>query len=130
MKKRIVFCLIFSLCLLFIFSSSCFASSIKGYFMSGSSSHGLEINQVTSNIYSLLRTVGFIVGACVITWMAIAYMTATGNKKALLKERMIYFIIGVIILVGCIGILTLFEKTAKKVVNTLGLETISTTIVV
>lgn len=116
MKKIIERLLLFILCYLLVFNSTAFADSIRIYF-SGNGKKKVDIQTITSGIYSLLYTVGAILAVCILVTIAISYMTATPNKKALLKERLIYYFAGVIFLVGGLAFLRIYEKAAKDVGN-------------
>lgn len=116
MKKVIDRLLLFILCYLLIFNSTAFASSIKDYF-SGSGKNNLDMETVTSGVYGLLYTIGVILAVCILVTIAISYMTATPNKRAMLKERLIYYFAGVIFLVGGLAFLRIYEKVAKDVGN-------------
>lgn len=114
MKKVIDRLLLFILCYLLIFNSTAFASSIKDYF-SGSGKNNLDMETVTSGVYGLLYTIGVILAVCILVTIAISYMTATPNKRAMLKERLIYYFAGVIFLVGGLAFLRIYEKAANDV---------------
>lgn len=114
MKKVIDRLLLFILCYLLIFNSTAFASSIKDYF-SGSGKNNLDMETVTSGVYGLLYTIGVILAVCILVTIAISYMVATPNKRAILKERLIYYFAGVIFLVGGLAFLRIYEKAANDV---------------
>lgn len=119
MKKKIIYSFLFVLCLLFIFNSTAFASSIYDYF-SGSGKSNVDMETVTSNVYTILYTFGIILAVCILVTIAISYMVATPNKKAQLKERLIYYFAGVIFLVGGLAFLRTYEKVAKEIGNQVG----------
>lgn len=114
MKKKIIYSFLFVLCLLFIFSSTSLANGIKTYFSSGGKSN-VDMETVTSNVYTILYTFGIILAVCILVTIAISYMVATPNKKAQLKERLIYYFAGVIFLVGGLAFLRTYEKVAEKI---------------
>lgn len=114
MKKKIIYSFLFVLCLLFIFSSTSLANGIKTYFSSGGKSN-VDMETVTSNVYTILYTFGIILAVCILVTIAISYMVATPNKKAQLKERLIYYFAGVIFLVGGLAFLRTYEKVANDV---------------
>ena len=115
MKKLIVFNLIFILCLLFLFPCDSIASGalIKDYFQNSDST--LQFEKASSEIYTILRTFGLILAVCIMVTIAISYMVATPNKRAILKERLVYYIAGVIFLVAGISFLGWYEQFAKEV---------------
>ena len=114
MKKVIERLLLFMLCYLLIFNSTAFASDIKEYF-SNSGKSTIDMEAVTSGAYSLLYTIGAMLAVCILVTIAISYMVATPNKRALLKERLIYYFAGVIFLVGGLAFLRIYEKAANDV---------------
>lgn len=116
MKKRFVLIILFLLCLLFIFNSDSFASgeNIKNYF-SKASYEPLNIKTLSGNLYSVIKLVGMIIAVCMVTYMAIAYMLATPQKRAQLKERLVFLTIGVMFLVAGVAFLDWYEGFAKDV---------------
>lgn len=117
MKKRIIFNLFFIICLFFIFSSSSLAAGleIKQYFKDANST--LEFEKLSSNIYSLLRTIGLILAVCIMMTMAISYMIATPSKRAELKGRLVYYIAGVVFLIAGVGLLGWYAEVAEYTAN-------------
>lgn len=105
MKKVVKCLLLFTLCSLLLFSSTAFANS-------------LNIEKVTSNVYGLLFKIGVILAVCLTVTLAISYMVATPNKKAMLKERLIYYFAGVIFLVGGLAFLNIYEGVSDDIGNT------------
>ncbi len=105
MKKRVYFNFLFVLCLLFLFNSTSFADSPN-------------IEKVTSTIYGLLFKFGVILAVCLTATLAISYMVATPNKKAMLKERLIYYFAGVTFLVGGLAFLNMYEGVSDNVGDT------------
>lgn len=124
MKKLFVINLIFTLCLLFIFNTPSFASNnvhdaslaIKNYFTADvSSQKSLDIEGMTGGIYSLLKTIGMILALCIITTISISYMVGNPKKRAELKERLIYYVIGVVLLTSGVIFLDLYANLAEDV---------------
>lgn len=105
MKKVVKCLLLFTLCSLLLFSSTAFADS-------------LNIEKVTSNVYGLLFKIGVILAVCLTATLAISYMVATPNKKAMLKERLIYYFAGVIFLVGGLAFLNIYEGVSDDIGDT------------
>lgn len=105
MKKKVYFNFLFVLCLLFLFNSTSFADSPN-------------IEKLTSNVYNLLFRFGVILAVCLTATLAISFMVATPNKKAMLKERLIYYFAGVIFLVGGLAFLNMYEGVSDNVGNT------------
>ncbi len=115
MKKVVKCLLLFTLCFLLLFNSTAFANSAIYEYFSGGGKDNLDIETVTSGVYSFLYTCGVILAVCILVTIAISYMVATPNKRAILKERLIYYFIGVIFLVGGLAFLRIYEKAAKDV---------------
>lgn len=115
MKKVVKCLLLFTLCSLLLFSSTSFASSTIYEYFSGSGKDNLDMETVTSGVYGFLYTCGVILAVCILVTIAISYIVATPNKRAILKERLIYYFIGVIFLVGGLAFLRIYEKAAKDV---------------
>ena len=122
MKRLIIYSLIFILCLLFIFNSNSFATSIKNYFLASNSVSNDNITKLdvlSSNIYVLLKAVGIVIASCLSVFFAISYMIATPAKKSELKGRVIYYIAGIILLFGLGAFFTLFEYLASNLKDAL-----------
>lgn len=115
MKKVVKCLLLFNLCFLLLFNSTSFASSTIYSYFSGNGKDNLDMETVTSGVYGFLYTCGVILAVCILVTIAISYMVATPNKRAILKERLIYYFIGVIFLVGGLAFLRIYEKAAKDV---------------
>lgn len=105
MKKVVKCLLLFTLCFLLLFNSTSFADSPN-------------IEKVTSTVYGLLFKFGVILAVCLTATLAISYMVATPNKKAMLKERLIYYFAGVIFLVGGLAFLNIYEDVSDDVGDT------------
>lgn len=105
MKKVVKCLLLFTLCFLLLFSSTSFADSPN-------------IEKVTSTVYGLLFKFGVILAVCLTATLAISYMVATPNKKAMLKERLIYYFAGVAFLVGGLAFLNIYESVSDDVGDT------------
>lgn len=68
-------------------------------------------NQMTAKLVKWLRNVGLIVGTAVLTIIGVKYMLAGGaEEKAQYKETMIPLVIGVIMLFGCIILMSSISK--------------------
>lgn len=102
MKRKSYFYFLFVLCLLFIFSSTSYAKT-------------LDIDNLTSNIYGMLFNLGVILAVCLTAVISISYMVSNPNKKAVLKERLIYYFIGVIFLVGGLAFLRFYAEASSNV---------------
>lgn len=76
-----------------------FASSIRDYFTSRTDAT-LDIDNITSPIYSTIIYLGYAIAICVILITGIQFLTANAQKKAQLKEKLWQIILGVIVLAG------------------------------
>ena len=121
MKKTIIWCLVFVLCLLFVLPSDSYASgqAVKDYFTRGPSSASLDrsIDTVSSGIYVVLKLSGIILAVCLLVTIAISYMIATPGKRAKLKEQLIYYFVGVIFLLAGTAFLSWYEDVAHNVAD-------------
>lgn len=75
---------------------------------------------VGGTVTGILKTIGLIVAAIVVLWLAIQWMLAQPAKKAELKGRMWSILIGLILLVGGLTILDFIVKAGDEMANTLG----------
>ena len=73
MKKTIGFNLVFALCLLLLCTSTSYASgaTIKNYFLNSNST--LNIEDLSSGIYSILKAFGVFLAVCIMITMAIQW---------------------------------------------------------
>lgn len=120
MKRVITLGLAIILCLLLVLPSNSYATgtAIKSYFEHPNST--LKFENISSQIYVALRTFGLVLAICILVTISISYMVATPNKRAVLKERLVYYVAGVVFLIGGIGFLGTYEKFAKEISNQVG----------
>lgn len=111
--KIISFILIFLLCTL-SFSSLNYAKSPDEVFQEaedfiGSGSGLITVNPSTvkdasSTIYNLLFTIGIVVAVAVGAVIGIKFMIASAEDKASIKEALIPYVVGCIVVFGAFGI--------------------------
>lgn len=63
-----------------------------------------KIIAASKDIYSILLTIGIIVAAIIILVLGIQFMTGSIEQKAKVKEMLIPFIVGCIVVFGSLGI--------------------------
>lgn len=116
MKRLIIVVLLISVFLSVSPSESLAGDAIKNYFTQQHSM--VDFNTVSGKIYATIKAVGIAVATIVMLLMAISYMTANGSKKAALKEKFVYYVIGVIILLSAVTLLGVYEKFARGLTGT------------
>lgn len=124
MKKTIIFSLLFAVCLFFIFNSEALASDatkIYNYFSGnfGFRNPATSIKGFSSNIFSILQAIGIMCAVCLSVYMGIQWMIATPTKKAELKGRMIYYLLGVVLLLTVPTVLNVLSKIASEIGDSL-----------
>lgn len=115
----------FSLYILVILTTVVLTSTVVlgyNYTNFGSSSSGgsagtEQVLSVSSNVYSLIKPVGYIIAVVLVFALAIQYMTASPNKKATIMERSWMYTVGIVLLVT---IPTLMDWAAEIGVNVRG----------
>lgn len=65
---------------------------------------GVNIIKTSKNIYNILMTIGIIVATIIILVLGIQFMTGSIEQKAKVKEMLIPFIVGCIVVFGSLGI--------------------------
>jgi type IV secretory pathway VirB2 component (pilin) len=76
---------------------------------------GVQIVSTAQQIYQILLTIGIIVAAIIIAVLGIQFMTGSIEQKAKVKEMLIPFIVGCIIVFGSLGIWQLVVKILSKI---------------
>lgn len=83
----------------YYFFSTCNASEIGNYFRNFTAKD-IDPTSLRDTIFYILTTIGIVAAAIVIMLVAIQFLTANAQKKALLKEKLWLIAIGVFILAG------------------------------
>ena len=94
--------------------STCFSAGTLSDIVSGgddfilaANEQELDINDMkdmSNTIYNILLTLGIIIAVIIAMVLGIQYVTAAAEDKAQIKESMIPFIIGCIVVFGAFGI--------------------------
>lgn len=74
------------------------------------------IMETSKSIYNILMTIGIIVAAIIIFVLGIQFMTGSIEQKAKVKEMLIPFIVGCIVVFGSLGIWKLVISITTTVV--------------
>ena len=70
----------------------------------GSSFQLSGVKDASDAIYSILLAIGGVVALCVGVFLGVKFMTSTVDEKAKVKESLIVYIIGCIVIFGAFGI--------------------------
>lgn len=95
--------------------------SFESIASSASGSNIGNLDQTAQNIgggvYTVIRTIAYVVAICMIAYMAIQWFLATPAKKAELKGRMWSMAIGVLLLVAGVAILEKVGEIGEDIVD-------------
>lgn len=117
MKNKIL--KIFSTLSFFLMASPVFCYSyasdvdIKSYFKNGNSNNIGNIIPFGADIYQIIYAVGIAIATIMILIIGIQYMSAKPAKKADLKERLILFICGFILLIAGVKLMDVIVNSIK-----------------
>lgn len=76
---------------------------------------GSKIIETSKSIYNILLTIGIIVATIIILVLGIQFMTGSIEQKAKVKEMLIPFIVGCIVVFGSLGIWKLVVNLANDI---------------
>lgn len=112
--RKFFIVLFISLLLIISLNSTCFSAGTLSDIVSGgddfilaANEQELDINDMkdmSNTIYNILLTLGIIIAVIIAMVLGIQYVTAAAEDKAQIKESMIPFIIGCIVVFGAFGI--------------------------
>ena len=121
MKKKIFWgmLLVFFLIIIFALGNPSFAATGKGLVnqfngTTGASTDTSIVRKIVGPILNIIRTVGIGLAVIVLTYLGIQYMYASPDKKADIKNKMIIFTLGVVVIVGASGILSLVQSFVSQ----------------
>ena len=104
-KLKKVFFIVASIML----TTTCAASSIRDYFVGGTT-NSLNFGNMKNTIYGILTWTGYFLAICVILITGVQFLTANSQKKAQLKEKLWLIVLGVAVLAGGIPLLQLIAN--------------------
>ena len=78
------------------------------------------LNKIGSTIYGIILTVGSAIAIIGLIIMGIRFVTSAPSEKAKIKEELIGFTIGVVILFCAIGIIGIFQNIGEQIGNEAG----------
>lgn len=78
-------------------SADSFVNGGKGFELSG-------VKDTSDAIYSILFAIGGVIALCVGVYLGIKFMTSTVDEKAKVKESLIAYVVGCIVIFGAFGI--------------------------
>ena len=78
--------------------------------------NGVQIIKTSKDIYNILVTIGIIIAAIVILVLGIQFMTGSIEQKAKVKEMLIPFIVGCIVIFGSLTIWRLVTSIITKTI--------------
>lgn len=119
MKKKVICTLLTLMCIIAIIPSFTLAGDINTdefsaiYNKNGTS----KVTNAGGSILAVVQVIGISCGVICLIILGIKYMYSSTNDKATIKEKLIPYLIGAIIMFGGTGILTLvanFAQTAIK----------------
>ena len=74
----------------------------------------LEITKAGGVILGVAQVIGVSVGIILLIILGIKYMTSSTNDKATIKEKLIPYVIGAVLMFGGTGLLTIIANFARN----------------
>lgn len=135
-RLKVIFVIVLMIFSIFLINNEVFAdksgSNLVGVFNGKSGEDEVDtkageeiITDIIDTILSVVRIVAIGLGIIMITFLGIKYMSAAPTEKANIKNQLITFTIGVVVVVGTTTILGIVKKVATNVTNVPDSETIS-----
>lgn len=115
MRKHLKKIMIILVCLILILPNLAFAETkidTDKYDDIYSSQGTSETTKMGGSILAVVQVIGISVGIIFLIILGIKYMTSAPNEKATIKERLIPYAIGAVIMFGGTGILSIVAKFA------------------
>lgn len=91
--------------------------TIYDYFVNGTAKSDLNFTDITNNLLGTIVWIGYAAAVCVILIIGIQFLIATPQKKAQLKEKLWFILVGVIILVAGVTILNVVSTIMQSTVS-------------
>ena len=115
MKKRLISIMLMLLCLIFLVPNFTFAGDINTSEFNGiyDSSGTSKITKAGGSILGVVQVIGVSIGIICLIMLGVKYMMSSTNDKATIKERLIPYVIGAVIMFGGTGILTIIANFAR-----------------
>lgn len=116
MKKNTVKVLAFILCIMLIIPNFVYALDTDSYKDIYKSEGTSRVTNMGSSILGVVQVVGISVGVIMLIVLGIKYMWMSSNAgdKASIKEKLIPYVIGAIIMFGGSGLLGIIAKFAQN----------------
>lgn len=116
MKKYLISILTILLCISFILPNFVYAGEIntndyKGIYNSQGTS---KVTKAGGSVLAVVQVIGISVGVIMLIIMGIKYMISSIDEKANIKEKLIPYVIGAVIMFGGTGILTIIANFAQN----------------
>jgi len=85
------------------------AEKIKNYFINGTT-HEPNFNSLGNTIFTLFMVFGYAIALCMVVVTGLKFLTANGQQRAQLKEKLWLIVLGVAVLVAGIPALSLIAN--------------------
>lgn len=96
-----------------------YASTIKDYFLTGGTGDLNSFSNLLNNLITTLKWIGYFLAICVTLITGIQFLTASPQKKAMLKEKLWLIVLGVILLAAGIPLLQIIANAIQNMANML-----------
>ena len=115
MKKSLISIILILVCLVSLVPNFAFAGDINTNDFNGiyDSSGTSKITKAGGSILGVVQVIGVSIGIICLIMLGVKYMMSSTNDKATIKERLIPYVIGAVIMFGGTGILTIIANFAR-----------------
>lgn len=116
MKKKIISFAITLMCIIAIIPSFVFAGDINTADFSGiyNASGTSKVTKAGGKILGVAQTIGIACGVIFLVILGIKYMTSSTDDKATIKEKLVPYVIGAVLMFGGSAILGMIAKFARN----------------
>lgn len=116
MKKKVISFAIILICIIAIIPSLVFAGDINTADFSGiySKAGTSKVTTAGGSILAVVQAIGISCGVIFLIILGIKYMTSSTDEKATIKEKLIPYVIGAVIMFGGSAILGIIANFAQK----------------
>ena len=121
-KRQIVRILIIAVCVLFCISNIALALTGSELTQKFNGENGVDVSQgeglvrdVVDIVLSVVRIVAIGIAVIMITLLGIKYIAAAPSEKANIKNQLITFTVGAVVVIGTTSILTMIKNAVDEI---------------
>lgn len=121
-KKKMIRILMIAICVIFCISNMALALTGSELTQKFKGEDGVDVSQgeglvkdVVDIVLSVVRIVAIGIAVIMITLLGIKYIAAAPSEKANIKNQLITFTVGAVVVIGTTSILTMIKKAVDEI---------------